>query len=340
MLSYGRSKLSNGNSNAIETNGISRNYKPASRSNSNNLFPNSENSGINGDVSMSNGVPSRFSKVSLGSSANPSSFSTSNTSSIPTSPTSPQTKSDHTNSFNTRSSRDERVSQASTDLEKRIQETLAKHGVEGSQNKNSNSYETPNYHLSSISAGDRSSDRSVSNNRHVSISENVNEDIDTSNMYGSSWRRRLDAEDVTTISVISCSTSPNPDSTKQVRTRIARSTEPIIREIRTSRKKRTYTAACQTDYLDEFGTLKDHLEEEAEKLRQSKRIIPSASFDYFARVQQSLQDATSEKIYSEKVDNPQEEDEDYFEIKRAPMTSLLPGNRENTISPRPSRFKA
>ena len=215
-MSYGRSKLSNGNTNSLETNGIGRNYKPASRSNSNNLFPNSENSGINGDSPLTNGVPSRFSKVSLGSTANPSSFSASNTSSIPTSPTSPQSNSDHSHTFSTRNSRDERVSQASTDLEKRIQETLAKHGVEGSQNKKSNSYETPNYHLSSVSAGDRNSDRVINNNRHVSISENLDDEFDSSNMYGSSWRRRLDAEDVESITIVSCSTSPQPDPSKQV----------------------------------------------------------------------------------------------------------------------------
>ena len=250
VLSYGRSKLSNGNANGTETNGISRNYKPASRSNSNNLFP--ENSGINGD-SMSNGVPSRFSKVSLGSTANQSSFSTSNTSSIPTSPTSPQTKADQSNAFSSRNARDDRVSQASTDLEKRIQETLAKHGVEGSQTKKNNSYDTTNYHLSSIPSVDRNSDRAVNNNRHVSISDNTNDDIEPSNIYGSSWRRRLDAEDLTTISVISCSTSPQPDPTKQVRTRIARSTEPIIREIRSSKTKRTYTLNKQFDSRILYG---------------------------------------------------------------------------------------
>ena len=48
VLSYGRNKLSNTSSNLGETNGIGRNYKPASRSNSNNLFQGSENYVTNG----------------------------------------------------------------------------------------------------------------------------------------------------------------------------------------------------------------------------------------------------------------------------------------------------
>ena len=255
-MSYGRNKLSNANTNSGDSNGIGRNYKPASRSNSNNLFPNLENSHTapNGDASLTNGVPSRFSKLSLGSNTNASSFSASNTSSIPTSPTSPLNNSENSHSFNATSVRDARVSQTSTDLEKRIQETLAKHGIEGAQNKkNSASYEIPNYHSSSMPTGDRNGTRAVSNSRHVSISEKTDEDIEHSNMYGSSWRRRLDAEDVESITIVSCSTSPQPDPSKQVRTRIARTTEPISREVRTSRKRRTYNVCCQTDFGNIFA---------------------------------------------------------------------------------------
>merc|ERR1739848_865941 len=142
-----------------------------------------------------------------------------------------------------------------------------------------------------------------------------------SNMYGSSWRRRLDAEDVERIIIVSCSTSPQPDPSKQVRTRIACTTEPITREIRASRKLRTHTVLCQTDYLEEYGTLEEHLKSELEKTKI--KIVPSASFDYFAKVQQSLKDATNNQIYSELNDTVNEHDEDYYEIKRAPMTSLL-----------------
>ena len=223
VLSYGRNKLSNTNTNSGESNGIGRNYKPASRSNSNNLFPNLESSHTvtNGDAALTNGVPSRFSKLSLGSNTSTSNFSASNTSSIPTSPTSPLNHSDNSHSFNTTSVRDARVSQTSTDLEKRIQETLAKHGIEGAQNKKNSvtssyelpnkSYEPPNYQSSSVNnTGDRNSSRAVSNSRHVSISEKTDDDPEHNNMYGSSWRRRLDAEDIERITIVSCSTSPQP----------------------------------------------------------------------------------------------------------------------------------
>ena len=291
----------------------------------------------NGETAaVTNGVPSRFSKFSLGSTANSSSIAASNTSSIPTSPISPLNTSDHSQPFNGANARDARVSQTSTDLEKRIQETLAKHGIEGSQNKKTSApYEIPNYSIGSSAPIDRNNSLDVSVTKHVSISEKPDEDIDQANMYGSSWRRRLDAEDVEKITVISCSTSPQPDPTKQVRTRIARSTEPIIREIKASRKKRTYNISCQTEFLEEFGSLEEHLKREAEKIREKNKIVPSASFDYFASVQKSLKKIGAEKIYSAKTEVMKEDDEDYYEIQKAPMQSLMPGVRENTISPRP-----
>ena len=334
MLSYGRSKLSNTNTNSGESNGIGRNYKPASRSNSNNIFPDLNNSHTvtNGDAALTNGVPSRFSKLSLGSNTNLSNFSASNTSSIPTSPTSPLNHSENS----TFSLRDARVSQTSTDLEKRIQETLKKHGIEGAQNKkNTIPYELPNYHSSSVNTGDHTSSPVVSNSRHISISEKTDEDPEDNNMYGSSWRRRLDVEDVERITIVSCSTSPQPDPSKQVRTRIARSTEPIAREIRASRKLRTYNVECQTDFLEEFGTLEEHLKSELEKTKV--KIVPIAkvaSFDYFSRVQQSLKDASNNQVYSDLSDKVNEDDVDYYEIKRAPLMALLPGMRENTVSPK------
>ena len=301
------------------------------------MFPNSESNISNGDISVvPNGVPSRFSKINLGSNANLSAFSSSNTSSIPTSPSSPINNADHSQPFNTNisNSRDARVSQTSTDLEKRIQETLAKHGIESAQNKKSNvSYEAPPYNPGSMTAGDNNI-RAVSNNKHVSISESTNETFDRDNMYGSSWRRRLNVEDDDRITVISCSTSPQPDPTKQVRTRIARSTEPITRVIRASRKRKTCNVSCQTDFSDEYGTLQDHLDKEAGKTKV--KIISSPSFDYFARVQKTMKDATSEKIYSDiKAVEEVDDDDDYYEVKKAPLMLLLPGVRESTQSPRP-----
>ena len=152
-------------------------------------------------------------------------------------------------------------------------------------------------------------------------------------MYGSSWRRRLEVEDVERVSVISCSTSPQPDVTKQVRTRIARSTEPAECERRRSRKARMYDASCQTDLLDEYGTLENHLKEEAEKAKV--KVVTSPSFDYFSRVKQTLDEATNEKKYSNLSNMTEEDGDDYYEVKKAPLMLLLPGAREQTKRPRP-----
>jgi hypothetical protein len=59
--------------------------------------------------------------------------------------------------------------------------------------------------------------------------------------------------------VISRSTSPNKDVQKAFRTRVARTTDPIVVEHRRSRKPRTVDATCQTDVTTEYGTLEDHL---------------------------------------------------------------------------------
>ena len=59
--------------------------------------------------------------------------------------------------------------------------------------------------------------------------------------------------------VISRSTSPNLDVRKGLRTRIARTTDPIVVEQRRSRKPRVIDAECQTETIPEFGTLEDYL---------------------------------------------------------------------------------
>ncbi len=59
--------------------------------------------------------------------------------------------------------------------------------------------------------------------------------------------------------VISRSTSPTPELRAQFKTRIARTTEPIVVEIRRSRKPRLVDASCQTDVTEEFGTLAEYL---------------------------------------------------------------------------------
>ena len=59
--------------------------------------------------------------------------------------------------------------------------------------------------------------------------------------------------------VISRSTSPTFDTKKGLRTRIARTTDPIVVEQRRSRKPRVIDAECQTETIPEFGTLEDYL---------------------------------------------------------------------------------
>ena len=59
--------------------------------------------------------------------------------------------------------------------------------------------------------------------------------------------------------VISRSTSPNKDAQNAFRTRVARTTDPIVVEHRRSRKPRTVDASCQTDVTTEYGTLENHL---------------------------------------------------------------------------------
>ena len=59
--------------------------------------------------------------------------------------------------------------------------------------------------------------------------------------------------------VISRSTSPSCDPKKQLRTRIARTTDPIVVEHRRSRKPRVVDASCQTDVIPEYGSLADYL---------------------------------------------------------------------------------
>ncbi len=53
------------------------------------------------------------------------------------------------------------------------------------------------------------------------------------------------------------------------------------------------------------------------------KLLNSPSFDYFARLKQTMQGTESEKHYS--MASPTHEDEDYFKVQKAPLMSLLPG---------------
>ena len=99
-----------------------------------------------------------------------------------------------------------------------------------------------------------------------------NSSLSNNNNYGNgdyasnsmSWRRKLDEgldshELTETKEVVSRATSPQPDSSKQVRTRIAKTTEPISFEKRKSRHPRAYDVPCQTDPVPEFGLLSEYL---------------------------------------------------------------------------------
>ena len=60
--------------------------------------------------------------------------------------------------------------------------------------------------------------------------------------------------------VVSRATSPQPDWSKGVRTRIAKNSDPIYVEKRRPRQPRAYEVACQTDPNSEFGLLADYLQ--------------------------------------------------------------------------------
>ena len=55
------------------------------------------------------------------------------------------------------------------------------------------------------------------------------------------------------------STSPTLQKDRALRTRIARTTDPIVVEQRRSRKPRVVDANCQTELIPEFGTLENYL---------------------------------------------------------------------------------
>ena len=56
------------------------------------------------------------------------------------------------------------------------------------------------------------------------------------------------------------STSPTLQKDRALRTRIARTTDPIVVEQRRSRKPRVVDANCQTELIPEFGTLENYLQ--------------------------------------------------------------------------------
>ncbi|XP_040573473.1 uncharacterized protein Fhos isoform X2 [Lepeophtheirus salmonis] len=202
------------------------------------------------------------------------------------------------------------------DLSDRIAKTLAKHGVQ-------DRIPTPN---------------SFTDSPYNSLGRN------------GTWRKRFESvepleEPTIKKSVISRATSPQPDKEKQFRTRIARTTDEALVEVRRSRKSRIYDIAIQTDVNSEFGDLKTILNSIPMKKTPPTTKKPitrtSSGFDYFARVKKSLEEAPNafaRVMESKTVDEESNEPEDhYYKIGKAPMMQLLPGSRSTSATPSVNR---
>lgn len=361
--SYLRSESNNGNDYPTSTTsyggGNSNNStlerssytKPASRSNSSNLFNlenNNDNNNLNEPTPTT--TSSRFS----------SSYSESGT-------TTPAPTTTSTTGFSRKNSMVDLNGIA--DMTKRINETLARHGLD--EKKTYPSYEAPTPKQPSYNG------RLSDNRYHHSTRESRDREIvATTATPTGSWRRRHDSNntnnapvlsstpssppamikaveppkwdisDQTTVTamktVISRCTSPaSKDSDKALRTRIARTTDPIVVEHRRSRKPRVVDNYCQTDVTPEYGTLADHLKppppppEPVVLKDKSPEVTRVASFDYFARMQ-SMMDSNNGTKFAPKEPESEEEEEDYYKVKRAPMMMLLPGTRNSQVeSPAP-----
>ena len=58
------------------------------------------------------------------------------------------------------------------------------------------------------------------------------------------------------------------------------------------------------------------------------------NIDYFARLKQSMMSTPTEKMFAgSKMGQPTVEDDDYYEVKKAPMMMLLPGSRPSLDTP-------
>ena len=123
-------------------------------------------------------------------------------------------------------------------------------------------------------------------------------------------------------------TSPQPDPSKQKRTRIARTTEGVEAAAhRRSRPPRLADAACQTITVPEYETIQE----------MKRKVKPSPSFDYFARLKKSMESAP---IHAQRVSNAaeeeEEEEEDGYKFEKAAMMQLLPGKEDYSFSSRVS----
>ena len=64
------------------------------------------------------------------------------------------------------------------------------------------------------------------------------------------------------------------------------------------------------------------------------QVMNTPSFDYFARLKQTLMDNAKEKLYagSKKAEPESESEDDYYQVKKAPMMMLLPGTTSSPLT--------
>jgi len=193
--------------------------------------------------------------------------------------------------FSSRKNSVDLIANGMADLTKRINETLARHGLE--DKRTIPTYDPPSRpsysgRLSENRYSRESRDREIVTSptgswrkRHDSSNSDlqqpprysINDSLYTrpdkldasrhqtpqpSPSLTSKWEIP-DASITSLKTVISRSTSPTSDPKRALRTRIARTTDPIVVEQRRSRKPRVIDASCQTDTIAEFGTLDDYL---------------------------------------------------------------------------------
>ena len=63
------------------------------------------------------------------------------------------------------------------------------------------------------------------------------------------------------------------------------------------------------------------------------QVMNTPSFDYFARLKQTLMDSATEKLFAgSKKEQESESEDDYYQVKKAPMMMLLPGTTSSPLT--------
>ena len=84
--------------------------------------------------------------------------------------------------------------------------------------------------------------------------------------------------------MVSRATSPQPDWSKGVRTRIAKTSDPIFVEKRRPRQPRSYEVSCQTEPHSEFGLLADYLQAVRPNHNQTVLMKSFLNLDYILKL--------------------------------------------------------